>query len=103
MLLLSSPQSPLLTTYAIKDLTQILFLLKSPKCGFVGAGAEEEIATCAAASATFPPLFLQWKVIKADGTEEKIPAEPKETFSLKLPVVISQEYAGASASWLVAA
>jgi hypothetical protein len=54
--------------------------------------AGEEIATCAAASATFPPLFLQWKVIKADGTEELIPAEPKETFSLKLPVVISQEY-----------
>lgn len=80
------------------ELPAITATYNSPKCGFVGAGAEEEIATCAAASATFPPLFLQWKVIKADGTEELIPAEPKETFSLKLPVVISQEYAGASAS-----
>jgi len=83
------------------ELPAITANYNSPKCGFVGSGAEEEIATCAAASATFPPLFLQWKVIKADGTEELIPAQPTETFSLKLPVVISQEYKDASASCLV--
>jgi hypothetical protein len=63
----------------------------------------EEVAYCkvpdAEMAGVFPPVLLQWEIIHADGSSEKIPESPKETMALPLDIVVSEAYSGSRLIW----
>ena len=65
----------------------------------------EEVAYCkvpdAEMAGVFPPVLLQWEIIHADGSSEKIPESPKETMALPLDIVVSEAYSGSRLIWWI--